>query len=87
MPSHLHLLPRLDPVALLTMELQRRAGVEVRCLLIHDAVTADPGGLPADTVERAAADLRLRGLGDAERGLDDTAIVAAIAEADGATSW
>jgi hypothetical protein len=89
MRTHLHLLTRLDPIALQTVRAQRDAGITVRCLLIHDAVysagAAATEGWGATGC--AAADRRRRGLRVGAGDLEPAQILAAIIEADSVTAW
>jgi hypothetical protein len=87
--THLHVLTRLDPIALETVRGQRDAGLAVRCLLIHDAVySAGAAGVDAwGAVDCAAADRRRRGLSVGDGDLEPAQIVAAMVEADSVTAW
>ena len=89
MRTHLHLLTRLDPIALESVRAQREAGITVRCLLIHDAVySAGAAGTDAwGAVVCAAADRRRRALSVCEGDLEPPEIVAAMVEADSVSAW
>ena len=89
MRTHLHLLTRLDPIALETVRTQRDAGITVRCVLIHDAVySAGAPGIDAwGAIDCAAADRRRRGLNVCAGDLEPAQIVAAMVEADSVTAW
>jgi len=94
--STLHLLTRVDDLALAAMEAEQRAGHAVVCLCLHDAVywasARLNGTLPVppgiDTLTAGAEDCRRRSLSVPDgAALGYPAIVEAIAAASRVVCW